>query len=288
MKVCVLGGSGMLGHVICDVLSRQLLGVSATFRGHNAPEGSTVRAIVGFNAYDLLSAERTLSETDADAFINCIGVIKHDPSLAEHPEEAVAVNAAFPHLVARIARQRGTRLIHFSTDCVFSGAHGNYSEDDFPDAVDLYGRSKVLGEPAGPNSLVLRTSMIGPELRSHRSLLDWLLSQRGGTVRGFRKAFFSGLTTFAIAQIVLTLLQECPRLSGTYHLASERISKYDLLTLLNDQLELGIDITADDSFAIDRSLNGSRLTDATGISVPSWSEMVADLATQMRPHEVTA
>src|SRR5438270_10203241 len=126
----------MLGHVMCEVLSRRLPSVSSTFRGHNPAVASNVRAIVGFNAYDLVAAESALAEIDADVFINCIGVIKHDPSLAEHPEEAVAVNAAFPHLVARIARQRGTRLIHFSTDCVFSGAHGTYAADDFPDYAD--------------------------------------------------------------------------------------------------------------------------------------------------------
>ena len=166
-----------------------------------------------------------------------------------------------------------TRLIHISTDCVFSGRKGNYSEDDLPDPPDLYGRSKLLGEVEGKNCLTIRTSMIGRELKGTHGLLEWLLSQRDAQVRGFKRAIFSGFTTQALADTIEEIVSEHRGLNGVWHVAAEPITKFDLLTLVKQTYGLAVEIEPDEAFVCDRSLNGSRFNSATGFRSPSWPEL---------------
>ncbi len=170
------------------------------------------------------------------------------------------------------------RLIHISTDCVFSGKRGKYREEDLPDAADLYGRSKLLGEITGGRALTLRTSMIGHELAGRHSLLEWFLAQQGKAVAGYRHAIFSGLTTRRLAELIATLIADFPDLCGLYHVAGEAISKFELLSLVRGCFGLDIEIVPEDDFVIDRSLDSTRFVQATGIARPQWAEMIAQLA----------
>ena len=190
------------------------------------------------------------------------------------------MNALFPHLAARAAADVGARLIHVSTDCVFSGDRGSYTEDDVSDALDLYGRTKFLGEVGTPGALTLRTSIIGRELDHFDSLVEWFLRQRG-TVPGFTKAIYTGLTTAAFATVIERVLLERPHLSGLLQVASAPIAKFDLLALIRERMHLEgrIDLVPDDAFVSDRSLIGERFVAAAGIDVPSWSDMIDQLAT---------
>ena len=168
-------------------------------------------------------------------------------------------------------------MIHLSTDCVFSGASGNYREDDPSDATDLYGKSKYLGEVSEQNCLTLRTSMIGNELFRRKSLLEWFLAQKG-SIRGFKKAIFSGFTTLELSRIIEMMIVRFPGASGLYHVSSEPISKYDLLNLIKTKLKLPIKILPDESFFCDRSLDSSKFRDEFDYQPPTWEEMVDELS----------
>jgi dTDP-4-dehydrorhamnose reductase len=175
-------------------------------------------------------------------------------------------------------------MIHFSTDCVFSGKKGNYRESDASDAEDLYGRSKYLGEVSEPNCLTLRTSIIGRELSRTQGLLEWFLSQRG-TIKGFRKAVFSGFTTLEMSRIVEKLLVEYPEAAGIYHVSSDPISKYGLLMLIKDKMGLETIIEPDDAYHCDRSLDSSRFRQEFQYTPPTWVEMVEELVQEMERKE---
>lgn len=222
-----------------------------------------------------LNATALIEKIKPVVVINCIGVIKQR-SEASEVLATVPLNTLLPHQLHSASARVGSKFIHYSTDCVFSGTRGNYTEDDTPDAVDVYGLSKYLGEVVGAGALTLRTSIIGHELSSNRSLLNWFLSQEG-QVRGFTDAYFSGLPTNEVARITLDIIKRYPGLSGLYHLASEKISKYDLLTRINTVYGKNLDIIADDKLKIDRSLNANRLTAEINYQPRSWSELIAEM-----------
>jgi dTDP-4-dehydrorhamnose reductase len=167
-------------------------------------------------------------------------------------------------------------LIHLSTDCVFSGKKGNYSECDNADAEDLYGRTKLLGEVIEKHCLTLRTSMIGPELHRNNSLLEWFLAQKG-TVKGFKRAIFSGFTTFELSRIIERLLVEYPTSHGLYHVSADSISKHDLLSMIKQKMNLSVHIDPDTDFTCNRSLDSSRFRRDFKYIPPSWPDMVDEL-----------
>lgn len=277
MKILILGGSGMLGHKLYQSLAPRF-DTYATVR-KDASEDSRYgifdeKRLVGqVIAEDCTTVARALSAVRPTVVINCIGIVKQDAS-AKDPVANITVNSLFPHRVSQLARAVGARLIHISTDCVFSGRRGNYSETDLPDPPDLYGRSKLLGEIADDGSLTIRTSMIGRELKGAHGLLEWFLSQRDGRVGGFKRAIFSGFTTQALAEVIGKIIVEQPKLSGIWHVAAEPISKFDLLKLVKQTYGLAIEIDPDETFACDRSLDGSRFRAITGFEPPSWPEMI--------------
>jgi dTDP-4-dehydrorhamnose reductase len=207
-----------------------------------------------------------------DIVINCVGIIKQLPE-ANDPLASLAINSTLPHRLAKYSAIVGARLVHFSTDCVFSGKTGQYREDDIPDAYDLYGRSKYLGEVDYENAVTLRTSIIGHELSSAKGLVDWFLNQ-SGEVRGFRKAVFSGLPTIEVARVVRELVIPKPELRGLYHLSVDPINKYDLLHLVAKTCAKEIIVTPDDKLVIDRSLNSDRFRVATGFTPKPWPELI--------------
>jgi dTDP-4-dehydrorhamnose reductase len=277
--VLVLGGSGMLGHELWRTCAERF-DAYATVRS-DEPSGPVTevldagRILAGVRAEEPRTIARALDETQADAVVNCIGIVKQ---AVDDAEPAIRVNALFPHQLAAACRERGARLIHISTDCVFSGERGGYAESDLPDPVDTYGRSKLLGEPAMPRALTIRTSMIGRELATSHGLLEWFLAQSGGSVRGFTAAVFSGPTTPVLSRAIADLIERHPERQGLWHVSAEPIAKHDLLLQLRDTFELDVEIEPDDSVVIDRSLDSSRFREATGWEPPSWPEMVAELA----------
>jgi dTDP-4-dehydrorhamnose reductase len=189
---------------------------------------------------------------------------------------SLAVYAVLPKKLALLCRIAGARLVHVSSDGVFSGARGRYSEDDIPDAKDIYGIAKLLGETGEPNALTLRTSMIGPELTPGSGLLDWFLAQEG-SCRCYTRAIFSGLPTVEIGRLIRDFVVPRPELHGVYHVAAAPISKYDLLKLVASEYGRTVEIIADDSKAIDRSLNAERFNAATTYFPPPWPSLVRSM-----------
>jgi dTDP-4-dehydrorhamnose reductase len=288
MRVLILGGSGMLGHKIWQTFAPQF-DAYTTFRGAVGEYRSfgifdESRAIGEVSAEDFDSVARAFGAVQPDVVVNCIGSVKQDRS-AKDPTASIAVNSLFPHRLAELCRPSGARLIHLSTDCVFSGRKGDYSENDVPDAEDLYGRTKLTGEVGDEGCLTIRTSMIGRELKGSHGLLEWFLSQRDGRVRGFKRAIFSGFTTQALAEVIGKIIVEQPKLSGIWHVAAEPISKFDLLRLVKQTYGLAIEIDPEETFACDRSLDGSRFHAITGFEPPSWPEMIQRLHDDRTPYD---
>jgi dTDP-4-dehydrorhamnose reductase len=288
VRALVLGGAGMLGHrlwlelrdrVETFVTVRRPLATYATL-GLFVEE----RAIDEVDVLSDRDLDRALAVASPDVIVNAVGVVKQRRE-AERATSTIAVNALLPHRLADRCVAAGTRLIHVSTDCVFSGSRGSYTEADVPDARDLYGRSKLLGEVARPGCVTLRTSIVGREIGSSHGLVEWFLSHRGETVPGYTRARFSGLTTIELARLIATLVQSDQDLAGLWHVAGEPIAKYDLLSMVNDQFRLGSTLEADDSFICDRTLDASRFMNATGYRPPTWAEMVAELAADPTPYD---
>ena len=284
MRALVLGGAGMLGHQMVRRLKTAAPDTWWTLRDRGSPRIfaaapwlSGDHALTDVDASDLDALEERITALRPDVVINCLGIVKQREAAQDHVT-SITVNSLLPHRVAALIGQWDGRLIHFSTDCVFSGMRGNYSESDPADPVDLYGWTKYLGECAGPNCLTVRTSIIGRELSHHRSLLDWLIAQQGTTVRGFSRHWWSGVTTNHLAEVVADLVVNWRSLSGLYQLSSGRISKYDLLVQLRDGLGLDVEIVPDDEPFCDRSLVGERFAAATGYRCPPWPDLISQLA----------
>ena len=219
-----------------------------------------------------------------DVVVNTIGIIKQLPA-AKDPIVSIAVNSLFPHRLARLCQATSARLIHIGTDCVFSGRKGMYVEDDVPDPEDLYDRSKLLGEVAGPACLTLRTSFIGRELQSSNGLVEWFLNNRGGCVQGFTNVIFSGLATRTLAGLIADVIERHPDLSDIYHVSSEPISKYQLLCLLREVFQIPIEIEPVLHHNIDRSLDSHRFRSAIGYVPPPWPTMVQAMASDPTTYE---
>ena len=277
MRVIVLGAAGMLGHKLLQRL-RADHDVAGTVRD-STPDAGVCRALPGIKLYtsvdaaDLTSLSRAIGNWKPQLVVNAIGVIKQSEA-AKDPLPSIAINALLPHQLAQTAASHGARLLHFSTDCVFSGRRGNYVETDEPDPVDLYGRSKLLGEVTAPNALTLRTSIVGRELRGHLGLLDWFLSQRGRRINGYARALYSGLTTLAMADLIAWLIRAQPELQGLWQVSAQPISKFDLLQLVKRVYQLDIDIAPDENFVCDRRLDSTRFRNHTGWRPPSWEDMI--------------
>jgi len=291
MKIVVLGVTGMLGHKMFQRLGERFESVTG-FAYENVKQPpfdkvtlfQGVDVIAGVDVSDFQILEKHLADIEPDYIINCVGIVKQrDAATAYIP--SIELNALLPHKLAAFAQKWGGRVIHFSTDCVFDGARGGYTEEDASNAVDLYGKSKFLGEVQCENALTLRTSIIGRELVNHKSLLDWFLSQKGETVKGFKKVIYSGVTTNQMAEVVTMILQRYPALSGLYQVVADPISKYDLLCLARDSLGLDVEIEGEDETILNRSMKGDKFREATGYVSPPWPELMANLANDPTPYK---
>lgn len=292
-KVLILGASGMLGHKLCQRLPGKGHEVVATVRQPRqryAPYKEVfgqAHLVDGIDAMDFESLATLVKKEKPFAVINCVGLIKqhHD---AENRLLAVALNSYLPHRLDALCADQGARLVHFSTDCVFSGHKGQYRERDLSDAQDIYGRSKYLGETDGPAgyTVTLRSSIIGRELIGPKhGLFEWFLSQRGKRISGFSKAIYSGFSTIEMARIVARVLAAKQALRGVYQVASAPISKFDLLALLREIGAYPVEITANRDFACDRSLVMERFTEATGYVAPAWKAMLEEMIADSTPYD---
>lgn len=288
MRVLILGGDGMLGHRLFFHL-RGRHEIRATLRREwTACEHhgifSPLDVYEGVDVRDRDRLVEVMSDFRPEAVVNAVGIVKQR-ELAKEAIPSLEVNALFPHRLAGLCAVAGIRLVHVSTDCVFSGRRGRYTEEDVSDAEDLYGRTKFLGEVGGKNCITLRTSIIGLELSHRESLVEWFLAQRG-EIRGFTRAVYSGLTTAEMSRVIERVLVWHQDLSGVWQVASEPISKYDLLVRLAESLgRTDVRITPDGSVRIDRSLSGAAFERATGYHAPGWDEMLKELGDEVRRRE---
>ena len=277
MKVLVIGASGMIGSMVLRVLSeKKEWHVTGTVRNGDSKRFFLShigeRIVEGVDVEHPDALIKVLDATRPDVVINCAGLTKHKPA-AEDPLVTIPINTLMPHRLAGFCKLLGVRLIHVSTDCVFSGDKGNYSEKDFADARDIYGKSKALGEVIYPNTVTLRTSTIGHEFETKYGLLEWFLSQEV-RCKGYNRAVFSGLPTVVFAEVLRDVVIPNPELSGLYHVAAQAINKFDLLKLIANVYGKQIDIESDDRLVIDRSLDATRFYHATGYVAPAWSELI--------------
>ena len=281
VKVLILGSTGMLGHKLYQVLN-PMFDVTGTIRGSYRDVSKydffqQERIVPNVDAREISQVEKVIEETGPDLVINSIGIVKQ---LEEKAGVLLNIwlNSLFPHQLYQICQVKRIRLIHLSTDCVFSGRKGNYREDDSSDAEDIYGKTKYLGEVNKIGALTIRTSLIGRELDSTNGLLEWFLSNQGGKVNGFTNAIFSGFPTLHLSRIIADIIMNHQNLSGLYHVSSEPISKFKLLTLIKEAMKLNIEIEDYPNFQCDRSLDSTLYRKETGFKPPSWEKMVDELA----------
>jgi len=285
VRILILGGDGMLGHQLLKSWQGKhevrvtLRGDSMRYAGYGlfTPENS----FYGVDVLDFSRVEQVVRIFRPEAVVNAIGIVKqrieaHDAILS------LEVNSLLPHRLSQLCKKVGARLIHLSTDCVFSGGRGMYTEDDLEDARDLYGRSKLMGEVHDAHAVTLRTSIIGLELSRNKSLIEWFLAQ-SGQVKGFTRAVYSGFTTSEMARIIEQVLLEHRSMSGLWHVASEPISKYALLAELSGLMQRSdIDLLPENDFFCERSLDATRFNTETGYQPPSWHDMLKELAADIR------
>lgn len=284
MKIMILGADGMLGHQLVQ-----------SYRGRHEAIGTYRKSRedytdisdyladschYGIEASNFNVIGDLIAKIKPDAVINAIGIVKQR---AESKEliSSIEINALLPHKLALYCQEAGARLVHLSTDCVFSGSRGMYQETDFADADDVYGRTKLLGEVADSGCITLRTSIIGLELSRKKSLIEWFLAQKG-RIQGFRNAIYSGFTTLEMARVIEMLLVRYPAASGLYHLSSEPISKYELLAQLNALLGNRLDISENTDFKCERSMRSDRFRTDFDYTPPTWPATLEELATQIK------
>lgn len=279
----------MLGHKLVQRLSPEH-GVFATTRSDGIWERSLgifdrSTLIENVDAAAPVSIESAFEVAKPDLVINAVGLIKQLIN-GSHTLDAIEINAAFPHRLAYMCEKYNAKLISISTDCVFDGTKGNYTETDRSTADDVHGRTKYLGEVTGENCLTIRTSIIGRELSSSHSLLEWFMSKRGQSVDGYCRAIFTGFPTVVLADIIADLVVRDRSLNGLYHIASQRISKFELLSIINEVFGLDIEIKANDELAIDRSLNGSKFNTETGFVPLDWRSMIDIMAADETDYDI--
>lgn len=282
MKILILGGTGLIGHKLWIELLSRFKDIFTIIHGDK-------NKFIKFGLYnndnvidnvDIINfqkVESIVNSIQPDVILNCIGITKRKAEI-NNLFLAISVNSLFPHKLARWAKINNKRIIHFSTDCVFDGKIGNYTEESLTTAEDVYGRTKALGELRYNHTLTIRSSFIGRELFTSTELLEWFLSQKGKTIKGFTKALYSGVSTTFMSKVVCEIIENHPRLSGLYQLAIDHpVSKYELLCLARDAFQVDVNIIPDDTFETYPTLNGTKLRNELKLSVPSWKDMIHDL-----------
>lgn len=291
MKIVILGVTGMLGHKMLQTLEKAFPGeVYGLLRGSKeriarfnfAPAKNLIENVDVENTSALI---KSFDQLKPQYIINCTGItirkIEHDSI-----QKNFFINSVVPQTLAFWCHQNKAKLIHFSTDCVFSGLKGNYTENDLPDADDVYGRSKYLGETHHhPSALTIRLSIMGREIFGKTELLEWFLAQKNKSINGFSEVYYSGVTPNFVAREVARIINQFPELSGLYQISSERISKFDLLSIANELFQVNVDIKKDSSKKSDKSLNCDRYIKATNFKKPRWEDLLKELSEDTEYYE---
>lgn len=281
MRIIILGGTGMLGHMLWQHFSLCMPDTYTTIR-HNRNRYEKYGFFKSKNVIDSLDVNDFKELTGVlkcvrpDIILNCIGVTKRRKE-ANVAIQSITINALFPHKLAAWGYENSAKVINFSTDCVFDGDQGNYDEESLPNATDLYGKTKALGEIQGTNALTLRSSFIGTELDAGTELLEWFLSQTG-TVKGYKNAIYSGFTTLELSRIVENILINYPTAHGIYNISSDAISKYDLLMLIREKMCLNVDVVPDENFCCKRNLDSTKFRNEFDYKPPTWEAMIEELS----------
>lgn len=277
MKVLVLGANGMLGHKLFETLEKKFkFETHGTIRNVDDLKFFTEINKITPNIKSLDDIENLIKDLKPSLLVNCIGVTRKNNTNSNELIEMIKINSLLPHKLLLIAKENNLRLIHISTDCVFSGSEGNYMESDFPDPQDEYGRSKLLGEFNDNNHLVIRTSIIGPELKTNRGLLEWFLSVPD-RCQGYERAIFSGFTTLELSNIIGRYIIPRKDINGLFNIASKPISKANLLKIINEVYERQVQIEVSDSLIINRSLNNEKFYKKTDYTPPTWEDMILQM-----------
>ena len=278
MKILILGGDGMIGHKMDQVLSVQNHEIVISIR---EKKDLTLKSIsskskVFFNDFLKDNILDFLVKVNPDVIINAIGVTIRRGS-TKNISDTIYLNSFFPHQLSNWALAFKKRLIHFSTDCVFSGSEGSYLEDTTPDALDYYGKTKGLGEINSKSSLTIRSSMIGPELFNKTELFEWIINNKEKEINGFSRVMYSGVTTVYMARLLANLIDNHKNLNGIYNVASKPINKFELLHLINDNFDLGLIINDDKTVISNKTLNASKMAKEIGLQPPSWDGLIFEL-----------
>jgi dTDP-4-dehydrorhamnose reductase len=286
-RILIFGGTGMLGHKLAEVLSPDNDVWVSVRGGQEQLEKFGIvprdRVLGGVSTEDAPSIVSAMDRSHPDVIINAVGIVKQLPS-AKNIRATICINSVFPHYLAELAAERECRLITFSTDCVFSGQKGNYSENDPTDALDVYGKSKALGEVSEGDAVTIRTSIIGRQLSSGHGLLEWFLANHGAKVQGYCNSVFSGFPTVVLSRIIRDQILENEELRGVYHISAAPITKFDLLRLIDEIYQANVEIEPFCGEKVDRSLDSSRFRKATGFEPLSWREMITEMWANKTPY----
>lgn len=287
MRVLILGGNGMLGHKLLQVFDKNfdtfgtVRNSKIDFESEKIIKNSKI--INNVDALNIKQINNLLEELQPNVIVNAIGVIKQKKD-SKDVLNNIEINALLPHKIAHIANGVGARFINISTDCVFDGQKGMYVEDDLPNAIDVYGKTKYLGEVIRENCLTIRTSIIGRELETSNGLVEWFLSNKGNKIKGYKNAIFSGFPTITLANILTDIINKQKNLHGLFHISSKPINKYDLLNLIKSKLDYDIEIEQFDGFYIDRSLDSSKFRTQTGYQPDKWEYMIDEMLDDPKPY----
>ena len=282
MRILILGGNGMIGHKVYQVLSSYFPDTWILIRRKfidflQKDIFVKEKVIEDFDLNDLNKLNSLLNSLNPDIIINAAGITIRR-GVNEFKSQTIILNSVLPHFLGEwIQGKFGKRFIHFSTDCVFSGKNGPYYDNSIPDSTDIYGKTKSLGEVNLSQTLTLRGSMIGRELDYQTELLEWFLSQKGKTIKGFNNVFYSGITTIRMAKLILKIIINFPNLTGVYNVSSKKISKFELLTLFNDFFHSNVKIHKDETYTSRKELISNIFFYEINEIIPSWDELIIEL-----------
>jgi len=281
MKILILGGNGMIGHKIFQVLNEDFKNTWVLIRKkkRDLPYVNLFNSniIEGFELEDEKTLFSFLDNFNPDIIINAVGITIRR-GVNEKISKSIFINSLLPNLLEDwVDRMPNKRLIHLSTDCVFNGELGSYNEESIPNATDIYGRTKILGEVKGSNTITLRSSMIGRELENFTELFEWVISQKGNRIKGFNNAIYSGITTIRMARYIKLIIMNFPKLSGLFNVSSEPISKYNLIKLLNKNFDLNLTIEIENSYKTNKVLDSGKFFNLISLSTPTWEDLIIEL-----------